>query len=198
MCSSDLGKKKIRDKTKPTYTPEQKKLVEQRDALKKKLDELTKKPDEDEATRNKRLLKIAQDNAERWRERSEKLDFEAKQKGGEPSQEVIDARRTAEAAKEEFMQLREILRPDINYNSRLKARISNLERMRKKPGRTEYQRGILSRAADGTWEVRTTGQQGSGVLSSMVQADGLIVIAHEQGDVNPGDWVDVMLFDTLG
>ena len=75
---------------------------------------------------------------------------------------------------------------------------SCLERMRKKPGRTEYQRGILSRAADGTWEVRTTGQQGSGVLSSMVQADGLIVIAHEQGDVNPGDWVDVMLFDTLG
>ena len=72
------------------------------------------------------------------------------------------------------------------------------ERMRKKPGRTEYQRGILSRAADGAWEVRTTGQQGSGVLSSMVQADGLIVIAHEQGDVNPGDWVDVMLFDTLG
>ena len=58
--------------------------------------------------------------------------------------------------------------------------------MRKKPGRTEYQRGVLSRAGDGAWEVRTTGQQGSGVLSSMVQADGLIVIAHEQGDVNPG------------
>jgi molybdopterin molybdotransferase len=72
------------------------------------------------------------------------------------------------------------------------------ERVRKKPGRTEYQRVQLNRAADGAWEVRTTGQQGSGVLRSMVQADGLMVIPHEQGDVQPGDWVDVMLFDGLG
>jgi molybdopterin molybdotransferase len=77
-------------------------------------------------------------------------------------------------------------------------RARSLERLRKKPGRTEYQRGVLNRADDGAWEVRTTGQQGSGVLSSMVQADGLIVIPHEQGDVAPGDWVDVMLFDALG
>ena len=72
------------------------------------------------------------------------------------------------------------------------------ERLRKKPGRTEYQRGWVDRSPQGQLQVRTTGNQGSGVLSSMVQADGLIVIAHEQGDVNPGDWVDVMLFDTLG
>lgn len=72
------------------------------------------------------------------------------------------------------------------------------ERVRKKPGRTEYQRVQLNRAADGAWEARTTGQQGSGVLRSMVQADGLMVIPHEQGDVQPGDWVDVMLFDGLG
>ena len=73
-----------------------------------------------------------------------------------------------------------------------------IERVRKKPGRTEYQRVQLNRAADGAWEARTTGQQGSGVLRSMVQADGLMVIPHEQGDVQPGDWVDVMLFDGLG
>ncbi len=67
--------------------------------------------------------------------------------------------------------------------------------MRKKPGRTEYQRGLVSTAADGTLQVRTTGNQGSGVLSSMVQGNGLIVLHHGQGNVALGDEVDVMMFD---
>lgn len=69
------------------------------------------------------------------------------------------------------------------------------EAMRKKPGRTEYQRGIVTRTAGGRLEVRTTGNQGSGVLSSMVQANGLIVLHHAQGNVAPGDEVDVMVFE---
>lgn len=73
-------------------------------------------------------------------------------------------------------------------------RASSLERLRKKPGRTEYQRGIVSTAADGSLQVRTTGNQGSGVLSSMVQANGLIVLAHDQGEVAVGDEVSVMMF----
>ncbi len=77
-------------------------------------------------------------------------------------------------------------------------RARSAEKMRKKPGRTEFQRGVLSRQADGHWQVRTTGQQGSGVLRSMVEADGLIVLAHEQGDVEVGDWVDVARFDAIG
>ncbi len=75
----------------------------------------------------------------------------------------------------------------------LKAR--SAEAMRKKPGRTEYQRGTVTRAADGSLEVRTTGNQGSGVLSSMVQANGLIVLHHAQASVAAGDAVDVMMFD---
>ena len=71
----------------------------------------------------------------------------------------------------------------------------SMEPLRKKPGRTEYQRGIVSTNADGTLQVQTTGNQGSGVLSSMVQANGLIVLHHEQGNVGIGDLVDVMLFD---
>ena len=67
--------------------------------------------------------------------------------------------------------------------------------MRKKPGRTEYQRGIVSLAPDGTLQVRTTGNQGSGVLSSMVQANGLVVLHHDQASVAVGDAVDVMMFD---
>jgi len=75
----------------------------------------------------------------------------------------------------------------------LKAR--SVEAMRKKPGRTEYQRGTVSTAPDGTLQVRTTGNQGSGVLSSMVQGNGLIVLHHDQGNVAAGDEVDVMMFD---
>ncbi|MBT9549645.1 MAG: molybdopterin molybdotransferase MoeA [Hydrogenophaga sp.] len=69
------------------------------------------------------------------------------------------------------------------------------EALRKKPGRTEYQRGTVARGADGQLSVRTTGNQGSGVLSSMVQANGLIVLHHAQDNVAVGDEVDVMMFD---
>ncbi len=75
----------------------------------------------------------------------------------------------------------------------LKAR--SAEALRKKPGRTEYQRGIVTTEADGSLKVRTTGNQGSGVLRSMVEANGLIVLHHGQGNVAPGDEVDVMMFD---
>ena len=69
------------------------------------------------------------------------------------------------------------------------------EAIRKKPGRTEYQRGIVSTASDGSLQVATTGNQGSGVLSSMVRANGLIVLHHAQGNVAAGDEVSVMMFD---
>ena len=75
----------------------------------------------------------------------------------------------------------------------LKAR--SQEAIRKKPGRTEYQRGWVSTAADGACQVKTTGNQGSGVLSSMAQANGLIVLHHAQGNVAAGDSMDVLMFD---
>lgn len=53
----------------------------------------------------------------------------------------------------------------------------------------------MSTAPDGSLQVCTTGNQGSGVLSSMVQANGLIVLHHGQGDVAVGEPVDVMVFD---
>ena len=72
---------------------------------------------------------------------------------------------------------------------------NSLEAIRKKPGRTEYQRGWVSTAADGSLQVKTTGNQGSGVLSSMAQANGLMVLHHAQGNVAAGDTVDVLMFD---
>jgi molybdopterin molybdotransferase len=74
-------------------------------------------------------------------------------------------------------------------------RAKSAEPLRKKAGRTEYQRGFVSSAPDGTLHVRTTGNQGSGVLSSMVQGNGLIVLHHEQGNVAVGEEVDVMMFE---
>lgn len=71
------------------------------------------------------------------------------------------------------------------------------EALRKKPGRTEYQRGVVHTGPDGHLWVRTTGNQGSGVLSSMVQANGLIVLAHDQASVAVGDRVNVMMFDGM-
>jgi molybdopterin molybdotransferase len=68
-----------------------------------------------------------------------------------------------------------------------------LESMRKKVGRTEYKRGVL-RFADGAWEVRTTGPQGSGILSSMVAGNCLIVLDEARGDVAVGELVTVEPF----
>ncbi|MBN8508980.1 MAG: molybdopterin molybdotransferase MoeA [Burkholderiales bacterium] len=76
-------------------------------------------------------------------------------------------------------------------------RAASRERLRKKPGRTEYQRGIVERGGDGRWWVRATGSQGSGVLRSMSEANGMIVLHHGQGDVAAGDEVDVLPFDGL-
>ncbi len=63
------------------------------------------------------------------------------------------------------------------------------------PGRTEFQRGILTQGTDGEWTVRTTGDQGSGILSSMSQADCFIILPAGSGDVAAGSLVDVQLFE---
>jgi molybdopterin molybdotransferase len=68
--------------------------------------------------------------------------------------------------------------------------------LKKAPGRSEYQRGILSHAADG-WRVRPAAAQGSGILRSMTEANCFIVLAHERGPVVAGDVVEVQPFDGL-
>ena len=69
--------------------------------------------------------------------------------------------------------------------------------IRKAPGRTEFQRGILSPDGSGGWNVRTTGDQGSGILSSMSQANCFIVLSAETGNLQTGDAVDVQLLEGL-
>ena len=69
--------------------------------------------------------------------------------------------------------------------------------IRKAPGRTEFQRGILARAGDGAWTVRTTGDQGSGILSSMSRANCFIVLGTDTGNVDAGASVDVQPLEGL-
>jgi len=76
-------------------------------------------------------------------------------------------------------------------------RVRSASAIRKKPGRTEYQRGILSTAADGVREVCITGAQGSGILRSMSEANCMVVLHDEQGSVAEGDMVDVIVFEGL-
>lgn len=69
------------------------------------------------------------------------------------------------------------------------------ERIRKVPGRTEFQRGILSHDENGKLIVRTTGEQGSGILSSMSKANCFIVLPAAQGNVEAGSVVQVQPFN---
>jgi len=67
--------------------------------------------------------------------------------------------------------------------------------LKKAPGRTEFQRGVLERDSHGTWSVRVTGEQGSGILRSMSEANCFIILPTEQGNVTPGALVDVQVLD---
>jgi molybdopterin molybdotransferase len=67
--------------------------------------------------------------------------------------------------------------------------------LKKAPGRTEFQRGILSRDAAGALSVRVTGEQGSGILRSMSEANCFIILPTEQGNVTPGTMVEVQVME---
>jgi molybdopterin molybdotransferase len=69
--------------------------------------------------------------------------------------------------------------------------------IRKVPGRTEFQRAILAPDGNGGWSVRTTGDQGSGILSSMSQANCFVVLPTATGNVAAGEFVDVQLLEGL-
>lgn len=76
-------------------------------------------------------------------------------------------------------------------------RVACTSAIKKAPGRTEFQRGILSLGEDGRWSVRTTGDQGSQLLSSMGQANCFIVLPDDQGNTPPGAEVDVQVLEGI-
>jgi len=68
--------------------------------------------------------------------------------------------------------------------------------LRKRPGRFEVQRGILSRDKTGQLTVCATGKQGSGILTSISLANCLILLAEDCAGTNEGDLVTVQPFNT--
>jgi molybdopterin molybdotransferase len=76
-------------------------------------------------------------------------------------------------------------------------RVRSAGAIRKRPGRTEFQRAIVARDAEGRLSVRLTGGQGAGILRSMSEANALVVLPHDSGSVAAGDEVDVWLFEGL-
>ena len=75
-------------------------------------------------------------------------------------------------------------------------KVTAADKIRKVAGRTEYQRGVVFQEK-GEWKVRITGQQGSGVLRSMAEANCFIVLEHERGAVAAGESVSVQMFEGL-
>ena len=77
----------------------------------------------------------------------------------------------------------------------LKARCDSS--LKKRPGRVEYQRGILQTDQDGNLTVIKTGAQGSGILRSMSQANCFIILPVDSSGVEPGTLVDIQPFSGL-
>ncbi|WP_318458858.1 molybdopterin molybdotransferase MoeA [Photobacterium leiognathi] len=76
---------------------------------------------------------------------------------------------------------------------RVKAKATTL--FKKRPGRTDFQRGIYSINAEGQFEVATTGNQGSGAFSSMHLANCFVVLEQERGRVQAGEDVTIEIFN---
>ncbi|MCH7696376.1 MAG: molybdopterin molybdotransferase MoeA [Proteobacteria bacterium] len=69
-----------------------------------------------------------------------------------------------------------------------------LSTLKKRPGRVEYQRGVLERDSSGQLVVHKTGAQGSGILSSMAQANCFIILPMDSTGVSKGNSVDIQPF----
>ena len=67
--------------------------------------------------------------------------------------------------------------------------------VRKRPGRFEFQRGILSLDQEGQPSVALSGRQGSGILTSMSRANCFILLDENNAGVEPGAMVQVQPFD---
>ena len=91
-----------------------------------------------------------------------------------------------------LLQLNGALKPEVPL-----VLVQSAEAIRKKSGRTEFQRGVLFRNSEGKLFVKSTGSQGAGILRSMSEANCFMILHHDQGNIAPGDWVDVEIFDGL-
>lgn len=78
---------------------------------------------------------------------------------------------------------------------RTNLKVKCISNLKKSSGRMDFQRGLLKVNEQGENVVESTGSQGSGILSSLAQANCFIVLPSEQGKVEAGELVTVQLFD---
>jgi molybdopterin molybdotransferase len=78
-----------------------------------------------------------------------------------------------------------------------KLSVKTATNIRKSKGRMDFQRGVLSTNEQGEMFVASTGNQGSGVLTSLAKANCYIVLPAEQGHLKAGEVVTVQLFDSI-
>lgn len=88
--------------------------------------------------------------------------------------------------------LKKMMGESLAQNLALQARCEST--LRKRPGRTEFQRGVLETNALGELVVQKTGQQGSGILRSMSEANCFIVLPQESDRIQAGEMVTVQPF----
>lgn len=97
----------------------------------------------------------------------------------------------------------QIVQPSLRHlqgqtsQSAFTLQVRSASKLKKSPGRADYQRGILEMDDSGVWQVRSTGHQGSHILSSMSQANCFIVLPAESGSVEIGEQVTVQPFAML-
>jgi len=92
--------------------------------------------------------------------------------------------------------VRPALRKMVGHRSLFRpvVRVRVGERLAKKPGRLHFVRVELSREGDAI-VARSTGNQSSGVLTSMVHGHGLLVFPAEAHELRPGDEATVQVLD---
>jgi len=86
-----------------------------------------------------------------------------------------------------------------DYQPPLMMRATCHTKLRKRPGRVEYQRGTLTQHNDDITQndVSKTGEQGSGILRSMSEANCLIILPMDSSGVEIGDQVQVLPFSSI-
>ncbi len=75
--------------------------------------------------------------------------------------------------------------------------VKSAESFKKKPGRTEYRRAKIFNDNDKCPRIRLIGAQGSGILSSMSEANCLVVLEHDVVSISKDDLIPVLVFDGL-
>ncbi|PXW43284.1 molybdopterin molybdotransferase [Klebsiella oxytoca] len=86
---------------------------------------------------------------------------------------------------------------NVGQTQPMRLRVRAASRLKKSPGRLDFQRGVLQRNPDGELVVSSTGHQGSHIFSSFSLGNCFIVLERERDNVEAGEWVEVEPFNHL-